>query len=192
VSIDSLLAMLDREGRSEAEALASAAQARAAEILAQAEADAERHRARELARLEEERRRAVASHTAAAERGHREALLQERARVLDRIFEAAERELGAAAPARYQLRLPGLVRETLRFLERGPAVLRCRPELAAEVERLLPESSNATVRAGAEAAAGITGESADGAVVVDNTLPALLRRRREELAIAVAARLLES
>ena len=46
-----------------------------------------------------------------------------------------------------------------------------------------------TAHASGDAAAGILGQSADASVAVDNTLPAMLRRRQAELAIALADRL---
>jgi vacuolar-type H+-ATPase subunit E/Vma4 len=189
VSIDALLEQLERDAQAEAVKLVSAAQKRAQEILSRADAETQRRRTEALGRLEEAGRRAVAGETASAVRRFRELRLRERAEVLDRIFSEAERGLRTSSADRYQRLLPGLMRATLRFLEGTPAVVHCRPEIAAQVEQLRAEHTDVTVRPSVEAAAGILGESADGAVAVDNTLPALLWRRRAELAIAVAARL---
>lgn len=189
MSIDALLELLERDAHVEAEKLVSAAQERAQEILTRADAETQRRRAAELDRLEEAGRRAVACATAAAARRFRESRLQERARVLEQIFAEADQELRTASADRYQLLVPGLMRATLQFLEGTPAVVCCRPEIAAQVEQLRAERTDVTVRPSGEAAAGILGESADGTVVVDNTLPALLRRQGAELAVAVAARL---
>ncbi len=188
MSIDALLALLERDASAEAAKLISEAELRAQGLLAQAEAGAQRRGAEALDRLREAGRRTVACETAAAARGYRESHLRERALLLDRVFTDAERELRAAAIDRYQGQLPALVDATLRFLEGGPAVLHCRPDVAGPVEQLLKDRADVTVRADADAAAGILGQSADGTIVVNNTFAALLRRQEADLAVAVAAR----
>ncbi len=189
MSIDALLDVLEREAQAEAARLISEAQRQAGEILARADAEADRRRADGLHRLEQEARRAVARRTAATARGFRAERLQERAAVLERVLAEAERELRTAGADRYDGQLAAMVAATLQFLDGTPAVIHCRPEIAARVEQCRGERTGLTVVPGADAAAGILGEAADGSVVVDNTLPALLRRRAPELAVAVAARL---
>jgi vacuolar-type H+-ATPase subunit E/Vma4 len=187
--MDALLAALERDASAEAAKLGAEGEQRAQELLTRAEAEAAQRRAKTLGRLAEVGRRSVACETAAAARRYREARLQQRAELLDRIFAEAERYLRVASIDRYQEQLPTLVRTTFQFLEGGPAVLHCRPELAARVELLRGDRADLTVHADPEAAAGILGESGDGAVVVDNTLAALLRRQQADLAVAVAARI---
>jgi vacuolar-type H+-ATPase subunit E/Vma4 len=189
VSIDALLSLVGRQADTEAGALLAAAEARARAIIAAAEAQVATRRERELARVAGERRHAMACATAAAARGHREAWLRERDRVLDRVFAEAGQALAVAGLERYERHLGPAVDDTLRYLERLPSVLRCRPEAAPVVQRLVAGRADVTVEASAEASAGILGEAADGSVVVDNTLTAWLARRRPELAAALAARL---
>lgn len=189
MSIDALLELLERDAQTEAAQLVFEAQQQADAILARAGAELQRRRAEELGRLEEAGRRAVACETATAAQRYRESRLRERAQVLDRVFAEAEAELRTAGADRYRELLPGLMRATLWFLEQTPVVVHCRPEIAAQIEGLRAGHEDVTVRPSGEAAAGVLGESADGAVAVDNTLPALLRRRRAELEVAVAARL---
>lgn len=189
MSIDSLLEQLERDARAEAATLVSAAEQRAREIVSRADTATRQRRAEALGRLEQAGRLAVACQTAAAARRFRASRLLERAEVLDRIFAEAEGDLRTASADRYQRLLPALMRATLRFLEGVPAAIHCRPEITAAVEQLRAERVDLLVRPSADSAAGILGESADGTVIVDNTLPALLRRRRAELAVAVAARL---
>jgi vacuolar-type H+-ATPase subunit E/Vma4 len=188
-SLDALLDTLERDAAGEAARLISRAEQEAGEIHARAETEQHRRRAEVTGRIEAEGRRQVARAAAAASRRFLESRLRERARVLDRIFSEASLELGTAGPDRYRALLPGLIGETLRFLAGAPAVVTCRPEIAAEVEAALPGESGVTARASSDAAAGILGQSADGSVVVDDTLPAMLRRREAELAIALAVRL---
>jgi vacuolar-type H+-ATPase subunit E/Vma4 len=192
VTIDALLSLVGRQADAEVSALLAAAEARAHAILAAAEAQVATRRERELARLAGERRHAMACATAAAERGHREAWLRERDRVLDRVFAEAEQALAVARLERYEQSLGPAVDDTLRYLERLPSVLRCRPEAAPVVERLVAGRADVTVEASAEATAGVLGEAADGSVIVDNTLTAWLARRRPELAASLAARLDEA
>lgn len=188
-SLDALLEALERDADAEAAQLISRARQQAGEIRARATAEQDRRRAEVKARIEAEGRREVARAAAAATRRFLESRLRERARVLDRIFTEAADELGAAGPERYRSLLPGMIGETLRFLAGSSAMVTCRPEIAAEVEAALPGESGVTVHASSDAAAGIRGQSAEGSVVVDDTLPALLRRRQAELAIALAVRL---
>jgi vacuolar-type H+-ATPase subunit E/Vma4 len=188
-SLDALLDALERDAAAEAARLVSQAEQQAGEIRARAVAEQTRRRAEAIGRIEAEGRREVARAAATASRRFLESRLRERARVLEQIFGEAAVELGAASPDRYRALLPGMLQETLRFLAGTPAVLTCRPEIAAEVEAALPGDSGVTVYASRDAAAGILGQSAEGGVVVDDTLPALLRRRQAELAIALAVRL---
>jgi vacuolar-type H+-ATPase subunit E/Vma4 len=189
VSIDALLALVGRQADDQVSALLAAAEARARAIIAAAEAQVATRRERELARLAGERRHALACATAAAERGHREAWLRERDRVLDRVFADAGQALAVAGLDRYDRILGSAVDDTLRYLEHIPSRLRCRPDAAPLVERLVAGRGGVTVEPAADARAGILGEAADGSVVVDNTLAAWLTRRRPELAAALAARL---
>lgn len=188
-SLDALLEALERDAAAEAAQLISRAGQRAGEIRSRAVAEQDRRRAEAMGRIEAEGRREVARAAAAATRRFLESRLRERARVVDRIFAEAALELGAAGPDRYRALLPGMIGETLRFLAGAPAMVTCRPEIAAEVEAALPGESGVTVHPSSDAAAGILGQSAEGRVVVDDTLPALLRRRQAELAIALAVRL---
>ncbi len=189
MTVDALLELLERDAEAEAAKLLSVAEHRAEDIRSRADAEARSRREEALKLLEEGGRRAVACETAAAARRFRESRLQERAQVLERIFAEAEQELRSASPERYGWLLPELLRETLRFLEGTPSVIHCRPEVAPLLEQMHSDPGALTVSSSAEAAAGILGETADGAVVVDNTLPALLRRRQAELAVAVTLRL---
>lgn len=189
MSIDALLELLQRGAETEARELVSAAERQAEAIHARAEAEAQRRRAEARERLEQQGRQVVACEIAAWTRRQRGVLLAERARVLEGILVAAEAALGQAGPARYQRMLPALFRETLQFLEGVPAVVTCRPEIEAQLESLAADYPRVSIRPSADAAPGILAEAVDGTVSVDNTLPALLRRRRAELAVALAARL---
>lgn len=192
MSLDRLLALLAGTAEAEAEALLAAARGRAAELDRDSEARVRRRRETELARLAETRRRAVARDTAAAEHEHRNTLLQERARILERVFGQAASRLATMGVARYQTGLEQLVASTLTYLEGMPVVLQCRPDAEPAIRDLCSSVPEVRVQGSGDAAAGIRAASADGAIVVDNTLPALMTRGRAELSVALAARLEEA
>jgi vacuolar-type H+-ATPase subunit E/Vma4 len=188
MSIDALLLHLEEDAMSEAARLTGAAEARAAEIVARAEADVARHRTLHLERIASERRSAGQRQVAAARAEAREQFLRARATVLDRVFDRASAQLEATAAARYVASVGYLARDAARYLEGAPAQLRCPPDAARALGDAVGDLPDVTVEPAA-VAAGITGVSTDGRVLVDNSLPALLARQRADLAIALAARI---
>ena len=185
MSIDALLLHLEEDARREAARLRQEATERAQEIVARAEADAARKRALHLERVAGQRRSASERQVAAARAEARERFLQARMAVLDRVFDAASASLGRMEVARYTGSVAQLAQDAARYLERGPAVLQSPPDAApaaaAAVRDLRVEP--------ADVPAGVTGRSADGRVVVDNTLVAILARRRADLAIGLGGRI---
>lgn len=188
-SLDALLESLERDAEGEAAGLISAAEQRARTLRAHARAERDRRRAEVMGQVEAEGRRAVAGATAAAARRFRESRLRDRALVLERIFTEAGQQLRATGAEHYRALLPRLMADTIRYLEGTPAVMICRPEIGPLLEAERSGALDVTVETSTEAAAGLLGRSTDGLVVVDNTLPALLRRRQAELMIALAVRL---
>jgi vacuolar-type H+-ATPase subunit E/Vma4 len=191
VSLDVLIAELTREAEREADQIRSAAVEQARVIEQTAAEQGRLRRDTERARLEAAHRLAVARDTAAAVRSNRLALLEARYRLLDQVFARAAALLSGADAARYREGVPVLVGATTRYLEGTPAELRCRPDISAEVEARCNGSAQMRVFPSDDANAGLLGASSDGRIVVDNTLPALLARRRAELEVAVNQRLEE-
>jgi len=188
MSIDALLLHLEEDAQGEAARLQGAAEARAAEIVARAEADVARRRTLHLERIASERRSAGQRQVAAARAEAREQFLRARAAVLDRIFDRASAQLEATAAARYAASVIHLARDAARYLEGAPARLRCPPDAAQALDDAVRDLPEITVEPAA-VPAGVTGVSADGRVLVDNSLAALLARRRADLAIVLAARI---
>lgn len=186
-----LIAELARAADEEADQIRSAAIEQVRLIEQTAEERARQRRDTEHARLEAAHRLAVARDTATAVRANRQALLEARARLLDQVFARAAGLLSVIEAARYQEGLPALVQATVRYLEGTPAELRCRPDISSRVQSLCNGTPQVRVLASGDADAGLLGQSGDGRIVVDNTLPALLARRRGELEVAVARRLEE-
>lgn len=188
MSIDALLLHLEEDATREAARIRSAAAAAAAEIVARAEADAGRRRALHLERVAADRRSAGERQVAAARATARDQFLRVRAALLDRVFARAAVLLDATPAERYAAHVGALARDAARYLEGAPAVLECPEDAATALVQAVHGLADVTVRA-APVSAGVTGKSADGRVVVDNSLRALLARRRAELAIDLSARI---
>jgi vacuolar-type H+-ATPase subunit E/Vma4 len=188
MSIDALLLHLEEDAQREAARLQHDAEERAAELVARAEADAARQRALHLERVTAQRRGAGERQVAAARAAARGQFLQVRMDVLDRVFDGAAGLLERMAVARYAASVGSLAVDAARYLERAPAVLQSPPDAAAAAADAVRDRPNLTVEP-AEVPAGVTGRSVDGRVVVDNTLAAILVRRRADLAIGLSARI---
>ena len=188
MSIEALLLHLEEDAAREAARLRSAAEDGAAELLARAEMDVARHRALHLERVGAERRTAGERQVAAARAKAREQFLQVRTDLLDRVFARASALLQDTPIARYAPSVGHLARDAARYLEGEAAVLQCPADAAASLTAAVRDLPDLTVEP-ACVPAGIMGRSADGRVLVDNSLPAILARRRADLAIGLAARI---
>jgi vacuolar-type H+-ATPase subunit E/Vma4 len=189
MSIDPLLGLLTREAEAEAESVLATARRQASELEGNAEALADRRRAEARARQRETRRRQLRREAAAIDRRQRETMYRERAELLKKIFARAEDTRASVPVDRYVAMLDQLVASALEFLGDAPAVLHCRPDAAARLEKVVAGRNGVTVVPRADAAAGVFAEAADGHVMIDNTLPGLLRRRAPALAIELAGKL---
>ena len=188
MSIDALLLHLEEDARREAARLRQEATARAEEIVARAEADAARKRALHLEHIAGQRRSAGERQVAAARAEAREQFLEARMAVLDRVFDAAAASLGRMEVSRYTGSVAHLAQDAARYLERGPAVLQSPPDAVAVAAEAVRDRPDVRVEP-ADVPAGVTGRSGDGRVLVDNTLAAILARRRADLAIGLGARI---
>jgi len=188
MSIDALLLHLEEDADREAARLRAEADARAAAHEARAEAEAERRRARHLERVTLERRTALERRVAAARVDARARFLAARERLLDRVFARAADDLERLPVDRYAGSVGALAVDAARYLEGEPAVLRSPPDAVGPTTEAVRALPKLTVQ-GADAPAGVTGQSEDGRVTVDNTLRAILARRRPDLAIALTARI---
>jgi len=188
VSIDALLLHLEEDAAREAARLRDDAEHRAAEMVARAEAEAGRRRALHLERTAEERRRAGERQIATARAEARERFLAVRAGVLDRVFEQGMARLQAMPVTQYAAGAGALALEAVRYLERGPAVLLSPADAVSATAAAVLGVPDVVVES-SDVAAGVTGHSADGRVTVDNTLVAILARRRADLAIDLCERI---
>jgi vacuolar-type H+-ATPase subunit E/Vma4 len=189
MALEALLATLEREAREAAEAMTARAEAEASRILGRAEADVGRRRALHVERLEAEGRAALGRELAAAVHAYRRRFLTARADALERVFIRAGELLRILPAERYRERIPSLAVATLKYFDEAGAVVTCRPELVDLVRGAVSDWPAASIAADPAALPGLLGRASDGGVVVDNTLPALLARQRDDLAIVVAERI---
>jgi vacuolar-type H+-ATPase subunit E/Vma4 len=173
------IAALREKARVEAEALSSAAGESTAALLEQ---QLTVRRAERQARLERD--------LSAARQRARADVLRARHQVLERIF-AAARALAAAAEEDpdYLAALPKHLAESLRYVEGQPAVVRCRPGVAARVRQLLQGRADVELAETPDAAVGVEVSARDGSVTVDDTLLARLRRLEPRLSVTLLAEL---
>jgi vacuolar-type H+-ATPase subunit E/Vma4 len=189
MALDVLLARLEQEAREEAEAITARAEAEAGRILGRAEADIKRRRVLHVERLEAEGRAALGRELAATVYAHRARFLAARADALERVFTRAGELLRVLPAEQYRERIPSLAVATLKYFDEAGAVVTCRPELVDLVRGAVSDWPAASIVADPAALPGLLGRASDGGVEVDNTLPALLARQRDDLAITMAERI---
>lgn len=183
MALDVLLQAIAEDGDAEARQVLAAAGAQAATIRAAADARAERRCAEACAAREAELRTELETRRARTRNETRIQVLLARARFIDRIFGEAEARLpGILERPVSSDALVNLCREALETFPPGRARIRCRAELARRLGESLGSIAVVTDESVAE---GVIAETIDGSARVDNTLAAMLRRRRPELSIAI-------
>ena len=185
-----LIQLLEQEAQVEKDQALKDAQAKAGEIAAAAtreaaEIEAEAQRRAEAEQAQERARAAsTASLRAAA------LLLAAKDQAIRQVFEEAEAELRRAAgdPQRRGAMLRNLLREAAQRLSGGGRVTveAARADGAAVRDACREVGLDAEVREAAGVADGVRVASADGRVVVENTLGSRLARARREMVSKVA------
>lgn len=187
--IDHLLAALEREAAQQVAALRAGAEAEAARITQEADAHLAHRKQDALGAREAELRGAAETAVGAARGTARRLMLEARERFLGRVFDSARAMFPAAlASEAFQTALPRHVAEALRPLSGEPTVIRCPAALGDAVRRAAAGREGVTVESDPQARAGITAETPEHAILVDNSLEARLERLRPRLAIDVLAR----
>jgi vacuolar-type H+-ATPase subunit E/Vma4 len=189
MSLEALLARLERdaearvaqiraEGEARARACVEAASRRDSQRIDEALAE---RRAKRRARLERE--------LAATRKALRAERLRAQHEFLDRVFaRAAALAEESADDPRYLAALPRHLEEALAYLGTRAGELRCAPRLAPRLRELLAAHPQAVLAVDATLALGIEARARDGALRVDNTLAARLRRARARLEAELLAR----
>ena len=187
MAVDVLLQAIAEHGAAEARQILDEAREEAATMRAAADARAARRCDEACATREAELRMEFDTMRDRARRKARVELLFRRARYVDAIFAAAEKELVNAfdRPGSVPL-LERLSAEGLSYFAPGKARVRCRSGLAAQLSARL---SPVEVVADDSVPEGVIVESVDGLSRVDNTLRARLNRQRRAISITLLSAL---
>jgi vacuolar-type H+-ATPase subunit E/Vma4 len=188
MALEELIARLTHDADVRIAAIRARAEAEATTLLD--DARSARARARDDARASKRasRRARMELELAQARRRAREARLSAAHALIERVL--------AAAAARFDAleRDPRLVeimieaaRDALRFVD-GPSVVRARPPIAAALQRA-ELGPGCVVEPDPSVPAGLVVHARDGALTLDETLPARLARARPRLAIALLAKI---
>jgi vacuolar-type H+-ATPase subunit E/Vma4 len=188
--IDALLATLERETEAEVARLLEDGRTRAAAAANESEARIAARKRQALELREAAGRAALEQALAKARHRARAQILAARGALLERVF-AAVRELlpDVVTTAAYRDRLPAELERTLEFVGDEPVVLRCMPQLAPTLTRLVRSNGRLRIEPDATIAAGYRVVTAGGTLEVDATLEASLERLRPRLALAALAAL---
>ncbi|HET9986729.1 MAG TPA: V-type ATP synthase subunit E [Longimicrobiales bacterium] len=182
MALQHLLAAIARDGDEAARRELDAAREEAERILAEARARIEARLADRLKVRERTLRASLEAELAAERRRAAGELLRARWRLVERILaDAAARLPAAAQSAAFAEALPAQLEEALAYLGDGGGVVRCPPPLVPLVSTLLAGRPGISVEA-CEDGAGIR-VLVPGAVEVDDTLEARLRRLGPRLAM---------
>ncbi len=183
MGLPELVARLERDADARVAAIDDACRREVEAIEAEARRLEARRTADELANKRSERRARLDRELAEARVRSRKDLLDARRAVLDRVLSRAAALLEHANedPA-YRASLGARLSLALSFV-RGPATIRCRPDLDLAVKHALGTSGSATVQTDAGMPAGFVVTSDDGAVEIDDTLGSRLARMGDALAI---------
>jgi vacuolar-type H+-ATPase subunit E/Vma4 len=184
MALDELLAVLQREAETEAEAIVAAGRAEAAAIQEQSAAELAQRRGRITRELESRGRSELERALAGFRRAARGEELRARERLMQRILaEARSRLPGSTRRPAFQGQLPDLTRQALEALGSRPATLRCSPELQETLGHLVRDRSGLRVIPDEGIGTGFRLISDDGSLVIDATLEdrllALDRRVRQ-------------
>ena len=189
MTVDALIARMTQDASSRIAALRADADAQVAALadaLAQASSRDLEH---ELATRQAARRVAFDVELALARRRAATQVLSAQHGFLDRVFARAEAlAAGAGTDARYFESLPRCVATVAGHLGGRAARLRCRPDLAAHLQRLLASAPQFELVADDTLPAGFVATARDASCTIDCTLPALLSALRPRLEAALLAR----
>jgi len=189
MTVDALIARMTQDAQARITAVRAGADtevAALADALAQASS---RDLEQELASRQAARRGAFDVELALARRRAATQVLNAQHALLDRVFARAEAlAADAGADPRYLESLPRRVAAVAGYLGDRPASLRCRPELAPHLQRLLAGLPQFELVADDTLPAGFVAAARDVSCTIDCTLPAQLSALRPRLDAALLSR----
>ena len=113
-----------------------------------------------------------------------------RAQFLDRVFDAVREQLAEGVlPEAYDTVLAQHLEEALAYLPNERVVVHCPPGLEQRVRALTKTRNNVRVAVDAAAPLGVSLDTHDGSVTVDNTLAARVERLRPLLNMELLERI---
>lgn len=189
MALQHLLDAIERQVEREADGILEAGRTEAARVAAEASERRSRRRAEWLARAQASARLELETDLLKARRHAEERILEARQRFLGRAFLALEALLDEAVGSDlYGEVLPRHLEESLAYLGEDPAVVRCSPGMAVRLRSLLGERAQLSVEEDPTVPAGFRLISADGRLLVDNTLRSRLASRWPSIAIELMRR----
>jgi vacuolar-type H+-ATPase subunit E/Vma4 len=186
MALDALLETITRDGEAEAQRVVAEATARAQRLRAAADVDAEAASAAAIAADERDRSIALAARRAVVRAESNGRVLRAKARLLERVFAAAESAFPGYLESDSGRRvLAQFAAEALAYFPGEDVNIRCNSRLAQLLGGDVPPM--AQIVADDSVPEGIIVETADGSTRIESTLSALMRRRRPELSIELMA-----
>ena len=178
---------LRRRAEQSSERTLRRAEASVEQIERDADAAIEQRRSTVLANRESEYRAAARSEVASE---RQKAVLEARARLVQRVLERAKSLLSEAAVGPdYRQSLEREIRLTAEYLGSDGATVHCSPGLDGPIREALRGNASVSIEPTLEDAHGFVAIGGSGAIRVDGTLEARLRRLAPSLAIAINERL---
>jgi vacuolar-type H+-ATPase subunit E/Vma4 len=184
MALENLLRILEEKGRVEIEAEREKGRAEVSRARSEAEERRRRERERRLSDEERRLRRALAPALANTRLEARRRVSRARRDLATRVLEEVGRRLPrVVSDERYRASLSQRLEECLLYAGGEPVRVRVAPGLAAILREAGSRSKNVTVESDPSLETGFQLETAGAALVVDDTLEALLARLRPELEI---------
>jgi vacuolar-type H+-ATPase subunit E/Vma4 len=182
VPLEQLLDALERDARAEIERVLADSRSEAERIAAAAATERDRRRHAAAQDRERDRRTLTERGLSDARRAARRAVLEAQQVLLERVFAASRARLPAAVDsADFEEAVPARVSAALVALGNEPAAIHC-PEALVETLKRHVAADRATVVVDPACGSGFTVATADGSVLVDETLETRLERQHPALA----------
>lgn len=184
MALENLLRILEEKARAEIEAEREKGRAEVSRVRSESEEQLRREKEKRLSDEERRLRGALAPELAKARLEARRRVSSARRDLAARVLEDVRRRLPRAVrDERYRASLPQRLEDCLRYAGDEPVRVRAAPGVAAILREAGSWRKNVTVESDPSLGTGFQLETAGAALVVDDTLEALLTRLRPELEI---------
>ncbi|MDH5804446.1 MAG: V-type ATP synthase subunit E [Gemmatimonadota bacterium] len=189
MAIDALVALLEQRAQEEREEIIGQAQRQADELKEASAAQVVEDQETALGDIENMARRAAAEAVGKAKAGARRQVMMNRQEILEKVYADAEaRLLEHVLRSEPKQDLVRDFEEAISCLPDRDARLRCIPEFA-DLLQDAAEAMGVDIEVDEKAPVGVVVSAKDGSVVVDNSLSTRMKRRKADLAVAIAGAL---